>query len=140
MTPSGFFGSPLRFQENRDYPLASWSDVVAFRQHDNLELTSACLQVGGRLLKYSYQAGRVSQWIASKLQSSIIKNMVFPSCSDIPLPHLLAVDSPHVAFMPTNFLRKGKWPCFLLEYLLDYLQDGCGKILTPTNYPCMYSL
>lgn len=66
------------------------------------------LQVGGRLLKYSYQAGRVSQWIASKLQSSIIKNMVFPSCSDIPLPHLMGIDHPHVAFLPQHFISQGK--------------------------------
>ena len=65
-------------------------------------------QVGGRLLKYSYQAGRVSQWIASKLQSSMTKNMVFPSCSDIPLPFLMAVDHPQVAFVPPDFLQKGE--------------------------------
>ena len=65
-------------------------------------------QVGGRLLKYSYQAGRVSQWIASKLQSSMTKNMVFPSCSDIPLPFLMGVDHPKVAFVPPDFLAKGE--------------------------------
>lgn len=63
-------------------------------------------------MKYSYQAGRVSQWIASKLQSSIIKNMVFPSASDIPLPVLMGIDNPEVAFLPPNFLKRGQ-PSYL---------------------------
>ena len=67
-------------------------------------------QVGGRLLKYSYQAGRVSHWVAAKLQSSIAKNMVFPSCSDIPLPFLLGIDHPDVGLVPATFLAPPGWP------------------------------
>ena len=80
------------------------------RAYCNLQLMfDICyFQVGGRLLKYSYQAGRVSQWIASKLQSSMVKNMVYPSCSDIPLPFLMGVDHPHMASLPISFLKKGE--------------------------------
>ena len=53
------------------------------------------MQIGGWLLKYSAQAGRVSAWVEAKLASSIKKNMVFPSASDFPLPLLMALD--HVA-------------------------------------------
>ena len=70
------------------------------------QLDDMPMQVGGRLLKYSYQAGRVSQWIASKLQSSVAKNMVFPSCSDIPLPFLLG-NHPDMASVPSSFLSQG---------------------------------
>ena len=63
-----------------------------------------CEQVSGRMLKYVAQAGRVSQFIASKLQSSIIKNMLFPSCSDIKLPHLLPADDPGAGLALPDFL------------------------------------
>ena len=63
--------------------------------------------MGGRLLKYSYQAGRVSQWVASKLQSSIAKNMVFPSCSDIPIKVLIGMDHPELAAIPAAFPTAG---------------------------------
>ena len=56
------------------------------------------------MLKYVAQAGRVSQFIASKLQSSIAKNMLFPSCSDIKLPHLLPSDDPAAAMALPSFL------------------------------------
>ena len=62
------------------------------------------LQVSGRMLKYVAQAGRVSQFIASKLQSSIAKNMLFPSCSDIKLPHLLPADDSAAALALPSFL------------------------------------
>ncbi|KAK9817962.1 hypothetical protein WJX72_004986 [[Myrmecia] bisecta] len=55
--------------------------------------------VAGRFLKYSAQAVRVSQWIASKAQSSMAKNLVFPSCNDFVIPGLLAVD--HIAACAT---------------------------------------
>ncbi|KAK9815183.1 hypothetical protein WJX73_010239 [Symbiochloris irregularis] len=60
--------------------------------------------VSGRMLKYVAQAGRVSQFIASKLQSSITKNMLFPSSSDIKLPHLLPADDPAAALALPTFL------------------------------------
>ena len=56
------------------------------------------------MLKYVAQAGRVSQWIASKLQSSVAKNMLFPSCSDIRLPHLMAADHPEAGHARAAFL------------------------------------
>ena len=56
------------------------------------------------MLKYVAQAGRVSQWIASKLQSSVAKNMLFPSCSDIRLPHLMAADDPQAGHARAAFL------------------------------------
>lgn len=75
----------------------------------------------------------MSQWIASKLQSSMTKNMVFPSCSDIPLPFLMTVDHPNVAFVPPNFLDKGSTalclpppshPCTSVYFHLS--EPGCG--------------
>ena len=62
------------------------------------------VQVSGRMLKYVAQAGRVSQWIAAKLQSSIAKNMLFPSCSDIRLPHLMAADHDAAGLARASFL------------------------------------
>jgi hypothetical protein len=61
-------------------------------------------QVGGRLLKYSAQAARVSGWIAGKLQGAIGKNLTFPSCADIPLPPLLAADAPAAGMALPAFL------------------------------------
>ncbi|KAK9842538.1 hypothetical protein WJX81_005057 [Elliptochloris bilobata] len=57
-------------------------------------VATATPMVGGRLLKYSAQAARVSGWVAGKLQGAITKNLTFPSCADIPLPLLLAADAP----------------------------------------------
>lgn len=54
----------------------------------------------------------MSQWIAGKLQSSITKNMVFPSCSDIPLPFLLGLDHADVGFVPPALLPEGALPLF----------------------------
>ena len=82
--------------------LAQLSDsslpFAPFAQH------SVLMQVSGRMLKYVAQAGRVSQWIAAKLQSSIAKNMLFPSCSDIRLPHLMAADHDQAALARAAFL------------------------------------
>jgi len=70
-------------------------------------------QVGGRLLKYSAQAARVSGWIAGKLQGAIGKNLTFPSCADIPLPPLLAADAPAAGLALPAFLAA--------------LQDGAAR-------------
>ena len=59
--------------------------------------TGMWLQVGGRWLKHTYQAGQVSKWLAAKVSSSITKNLVFPSCNDLVLPGLLAIDNPLAA-------------------------------------------
>lgn len=36
------------------------------------------LQVGGRLLKYSYHIARVSSWVEMRMRAALTKNMVFP--------------------------------------------------------------
>ena len=80
---------------------------------DYVVVTSATVpQVSGRMLKYVAQAGRVSQFIAAKLQSSITKNMLFPSCSDLKLPHMLPADDPAAALALPSFLSAigGKKP------------------------------
>ena len=41
------------------------------------------------MVKYSYYIARISSFIASKMQSSMSKNMVFPSCGDIKISQLL---------------------------------------------------
>ena len=51
------------------------------------------LQVAGRMVKYSYYIARISSFIASKMQSSMSKNMVFPSCGDIKILQLLVCSS-----------------------------------------------
>ena len=81
-------------------PLGKLPASTACYEHTQL----APLQVSGRMLKYVAQAGRVSQFIASKLQSSIAKNMLFPSCSDLKLPHLLPADDPAAALALPGFL------------------------------------
>ncbi len=71
------------------------------------------LQVAGRMLKYSYYIARVSHFIASKMQSAVTKNMVFPSCTDIPLPPLLPLDHRFAAAAIPAFLGTGTliaWP------------------------------
>ena len=70
------------------------------------------------MLKYSYYIARVSHFIASKMQSAVTKNMVFPSCTDIPLPPLLALDHRFAAAAIPAFLATGAltaWP------------DGCSQ-------------
>jgi len=52
------------------------------------------LQVAGRMVKYSYYIARISSFIASKMQSSVTKNLVFPSCGDIKILQLLVCTSP----------------------------------------------
>ena len=47
------------------------------------------LQVAGRMVKYSYYIARISSFIASKMQSSVTKNLVFPSCGDIRILQLM---------------------------------------------------
>ena len=47
------------------------------------------LQVAGRMVKYSYYIARISSFIASKMQSSVTKNLVFPSCGDIKILQLM---------------------------------------------------
>lgn len=51
--------------------------------------TQAGVQVAGRMVKYSYYIARISSFIASKMQSSVTKNLVFPSCGDIKILQLL---------------------------------------------------
>ena len=41
------------------------------------------------MVKYSYYIARISSFIASKMQSSVTKNLVFPSCGDIKILQLL---------------------------------------------------
>ena len=53
----------------------------------------------------SYRAAQVPAWVGDKLQSAIGKNLTLPSCADIPLPHLLAVDAPSVAAFLPAFLE-----------------------------------
>ncbi len=52
----------------------------------------------------SYRAAQVPAWVGEKLQSAIGKNLTLPSCADIPLPHLLALDSPGAADVLPSFL------------------------------------
>lgn len=47
------------------------------------------VQVAGRMVKYSYYIARISSFIASKMQSSVTKNLVFPSCGDIRILQLM---------------------------------------------------
>lgn len=47
------------------------------------------LQVAGRMVKYSYYIARISSFIASKMQSSVTKNLVFPSCGDVKILQLM---------------------------------------------------
>ena len=56
----------------------------------------AGLQVAGRMVKYSYYIARISSFIASNMQSSVTKNLVFPSCGDIKILQLLVCTS-HVS-------------------------------------------
>ena len=61
-------------------------------QQTTLSLLFSCcvaLQVAGRMVKYSYYIARISSFIASKMQSSVTKNLVFPSCGDIKLLQLM---------------------------------------------------
>ena len=51
------------------------------------------------MVKYSYYIARISSFIASKMQSSVTKNLVFPSCGDIKILHLL------VSWFPSSFLK-----------------------------------
>lgn len=76
------------------------------------------------MLKYVAQAGRVSQFIASKLQSSIAKNMLFPSSSDFKLPHLLPADDPAAALALPSFLAAISGGSFLEVY--DPCLDCCS--------------
>lgn len=41
------------------------------------------------MVKYSYYIARISSFIASKMQSSVTKNLVFPSCGDIKILQLM---------------------------------------------------
>ena len=92
------------------HPCASQQPVILC--YPKLSLQFA-LQVAGRMLKYSYYIARVSHFIASKMQSAVTKNMVFPSCTDIPLPPLLALDHRFAAAAIPAFLATGTliaWP------------------------------
>ena len=77
------------------------------------------------MLKYSYYIARVSHFIASKMQSAVTKNMVFPSCTDIPLPPLLALDHRFAAAAIPAFLATGAltaWP------------DGCSQLVRSLHH------
>ncbi len=53
-------------------------------------------QVAGRMLKSTTQALRASRWIQARLKRSITRNLVFPACSDVRLPGLMALGHPHL--------------------------------------------
>jgi len=57
------------------------------------------LQVAGRMVKYSYYIARISSFIASKMQSSVTMNLVFPSCGDIKILQLLVCTSHDLALI-----------------------------------------
>ena len=51
------------------------------------------------MVKYSYYIARISSFIASKMQSSVTKNLVFPSCGDIKILQLLVCTSHDLALI-----------------------------------------
>lgn len=53
-------------------------------------------QVTGRMPKSTTQALRASRWIQARLKRSITRNLVFPACSDVRLPGLMALGHPHL--------------------------------------------
>lgn len=82
-------------------------------------LLSACLQVAGRMVKYSYYIARISSFIASKMQSSMSKNMVFPGCGDIKIMQLL-VRPVNLTALPVHTVSL--LPCLRLRCLFPPLQ------------------
>ncbi|DBA92750.1 TPA: hypothetical protein ACH3X1_002948 [Trebouxia sp. C0004] len=63
----------------------------SFLEAPQLQVTASPL-VAGRMVKYSYYIARISSFIASKMQSSVTKNLVFPSCGDIKILQLLSLE------------------------------------------------
>ncbi|KAK9843022.1 hypothetical protein WJX74_005735 [Apatococcus lobatus] len=89
--------------------------------------------VGGRWLKHTTQAGRVSKWIAAKISSGITKNMVFPSCNDLVLPGLLAIDHPQAA---ARFPAKPAFDTLVPEAKSKVDDKASGKASSkPTEVP-----
>lgn len=67
------------------------------------------------MVKYSYYIARISSFIASKMQSSVTKNLVFPSCGDIKILQLMVCYclAPHVQAchqVPRFSNKRGRTP------------------------------
>lgn len=76
------------------------------------------------MVKYSYYIARISSFIASKMQSSMSKNMVFPSCGDIKIVQLLV-----------SFCLFRCFPTLVKHKLCDY--NSAVMTCRPHGYSCL---
>ena len=102
------------------------------------------LQVAGRMVKYSYYIARISSFIASKMQSSVTKNLVFPSCGDIRILQLMVCRclAPHANRCPRFSNRLVDSPEFLFSCVVvchccDFVHIGFSHMLLSLQKTCL---
>ncbi|KAL0038199.1 hypothetical protein WJX79_007719 [Trebouxia sp. C0005] len=98
----------------------------SFLEAPQLQVTASPL-VAGRMVKYSYYIARISSFIASKMQSSVTKNLVFPSCGDIKILQLLSLEDEAVTASITSLSTSRTSPAAAATTAAALATEDAGK-------------